>query len=166
MQIAGFTWVSRTHCVKTTSLRKLSTPWSWTRSRWCWVGLTMITFYPRDHSSTLGIFTVQNIWLTTSRLSSTTQHWSRVTSSGDHSTTYTGTLRSGGLSQQVYLFASYESVPDNCELCDLLSSGQLKERKTYEDMFDWLIRKAECVYTSPSWSADQYLHMWRDKNKK
>ena len=78
---------------------------------------------------------------------------------------------SPGVSQQVYfhvcliLFASYASVPDNCQLCDLLWSGHLQERKTYEDMFDWLIRKAECVYTSPSWTTDQYLQVWREERR-
>ena len=142
----------------------------------------MIAFYRRDPSSMLEIFIVQNIWLTISTQFSPTPHCTSLTSSGAHSTTYTGALavidishplsNSPRVSQQVYLnvclilFGSYASVPDNCQLCDLLWSGQLQERKTYEDMFDWLIRKAECVYTSPSWGTDQYLQVWRGEGKR
>ena len=59
--------------------------------------------------------------------------------------------------------SSYASVPDNCQLCDLLWSGDMLEEKTYTDMFDWLVRKADCVYPSASWSTEQYLHVWRQK---
>ena len=42
---------------------------------------------------------------------------------------------------------SFTSVPDNCALCEQLSSGKLEEKKTYLDMFSWLVREAHCVYT-------------------
>ena len=63
------------------------------------------------------------------------------TSSGDHSTIYTGSYSPapcGHVSITSYL--SYASVPDNCQLCDLLWSGELAQHSTYNDMFDWLIR--------------------------
>ena len=45
-----------------------------------------------------------------------------------------------------YIF-SFTSVPDNCALCEQLSSGKLEQKKTYQDMFNWLVKKAHCVYT-------------------
>ena len=42
---------------------------------------------------------------------------------------------------------SFTSVPDNCALCEQLSSGKLEKKKTYLDMFSWLVREAHCVYT-------------------
>ena len=61
-----------------------------------------------------------------------------------------------------YDIHSYMSVPDNCDLCEKLSSGGLREEKTYDDMFSWLVRDADCVYTSPRWKLRKYLSIWRE----
>ena len=63
------------------------------------------------------------------------------------------------------MFDSYANVPDNCQLCDLLWSGELAEERVYDDMFDWLIRRAECVYTSARWRTEQYLEVWRYRDR-
>ena len=61
-----------------------------------------------------------------------------------------------------YNIHSYMSIPDNCALCDLLSSGQLNTPKVYKDMFNWLVKKAECVYTSPKWRLGRYVGVWNE----
>ena len=42
---------------------------------------------------------------------------------------------------------SFTSVPDNCMLCDLLTNGHLAQHKEYKDMFKWLVKDANCIYT-------------------
>merc|ERR1711936_1200194 len=61
-----------------------------------------------------------------------------------------------------YDIVSFTSVPDNCSLCELLSSGQLSEKKTYQDMFQWLVKDAHCVYTKSSWGLKQYQKVWAE----
>lgn len=39
-----------------------------------------------------------------------------------------------------YNIHSYMSIPDNCDLCNQLVSGHLKEKKVYKDMFKWLVK--------------------------
>ena len=55
---------------------------------------------------------------------------------------------------------SYTSVPDNCALCEQLVAGRLSQHSVYTDMFDWLVRRANCVYTSPSWGTRQLSRVW------
>ena len=61
-----------------------------------------------------------------------------------------------------YNIHTFMSIPDNCALCDLLSSGQLDTPKVYKDMFSWLVKDAECVYTSPKWKLGRYVSVWND----
>ena len=59
-----------------------------------------------------------------------------------------------------YDVVTYESVPDNCDLCTQLVSGQLKQKHTYHDMWDWLIKQSGCVFTRRDWSSGKFRDIW------
>ena len=79
-----------------------------------------------------------------------------------------------------YNIHSYMSIPDNCDLCNQLVSGDLKERKVYKDMFKWLVKvnsphprlkilknylslqDAECIYTNPQFRLKRYVAIWKE----
>jgi len=65
-----------------------------------------------------------------------------------------------------YNIHSFTSVPDNCALCDKLTSGQLSSPHTYSDMFSWLVRGAGCVFTKPDWGLKQYKKVWSIAGKR
>ena len=61
-----------------------------------------------------------------------------------------------------YNIRSYMSIPDNCDLCHQLVSGRLGENKVYGNMFKWLVKDAECIYTNPQWKLKRYVNIWRE----
>merc|ERR1719239_562007 len=60
-----------------------------------------------------------------------------------------------------YDITSFASVPDNCALCDQLVSGELGLPNIYEDIFTWLVRRAGCIYTKPSWGPEEFRKIWK-----
>ena len=61
-----------------------------------------------------------------------------------------------------YDVESFMSIPDNCQLCEQLAEGRLSEEKTYDDMFGWLVKDSQCVYTSPKWRPRRFLRIWNE----
>ena len=60
-----------------------------------------------------------------------------------------------------YDVVTYESVPDNCDLCTQLVTGQLDQYHTYPDMWAWLVKQSGCVFTKRSWSTDKFREVWK-----
>ena len=65
-----------------------------------------------------------------------------------------------------YDVLSYDSVPDNCDLCSQLVSGELSRHHSYHDMWSWLIRDSGCVFTRRSWSLDRFQQVWREETRR
>ena len=64
------------------------------------------------------------------------------------------------------MFASYASVPDNCQLCEKLEAGELTQHRVISNMWDWIIRDSRCVFTKRKWSTDKFLAIWKSQRNK
>ena len=58
-----------------------------------------------------------------------------------------------------YNIHSYMSIPDNCDLCNQLVSGHLKEKKVYKDMFKWLVKVNSCNSRSYNMHFEFYFQL-------
>ena len=65
-----------------------------------------------------------------------------------------------------YDILSHQSVPDNCDLCTGLVSGELARERTYPDMWDWLVRRSGCVFTRRAWDLQRFMQLWRTVSEK
>ena len=65
-----------------------------------------------------------------------------------------------------YEVVSYVSVPDNCQLCERLVAGDLAQYKVYPNMWDWLVRRSQCVFTRRSWSTEKFMRIWESQREK
>ena len=65
-----------------------------------------------------------------------------------------------------YEVISHLSVPDNCQLCEKLATGELAQHRVINNMWDWIIRDSRCVFTKRKWSTEKFLEIWKSQRNK